>query len=260
MAAIIPGLVSITFRKLAPSGIIQLCQQAELQAIEWGGDVHVPHGDLNAAKSVAVMTLDAGLTISAYGSYYRAGVSEHDGLRFETVLETAQVLNASTIRVWSGNRGSADADQAHRKWVVEELQRICSLADSVGIQITLECHSKTLTDTYASARTLLDEVNYPNCRITWQPHLNQDVIESMEGLRSFLPELHGLHVFHWGLSAAERFPLADGVEDWVNYLEIASDREHPVFAQLEFTKNDDPNQLLEDAKQLRNWVDALQID
>ncbi|MEM1158427.1 MAG: TIM barrel protein [Verrucomicrobiota bacterium] len=260
MAEIIPGLVSITFRKLTPPEIIDLCLQAELQTIEWGGDVHVPHGDLVAAKHVAQMTADAGLAISAYGSYYRAGVSEYDGLTFETVLETAQVLGASTIRVWSGNRGSADSGSAYRKWVVEELQRIATLAGNAKMRIALECHRNTLTDTYSSSRRLLDEVAHANCSITWQPHPGQDVIQSMEGLRSVLPELYGLHVFHWGLSAAERFPLEWGAEDWMNYLEIARDRENPVFAQLEFVPNDDPEQMLEDAKQLRNWIDALKID
>ncbi|MEM6884841.1 MAG: TIM barrel protein [Verrucomicrobiota bacterium] len=260
MAEIISGLVSITFRKLSPPEIVDLCQQAELQVIEWGGDMHVPHGDLAAAKTVACMTADAGLSVSAYGSYYRAGVSEHDGLSFELVLETAQALGAPCIRVWSGNLGSEKADGAYRKWVVEELQRIAALAASADIRVTLECHRNTLTDTYISARSLLDEVGHANCLITWQPHQGQDVIQSMEGLRSVLPELFGLHVFHWGLSAAERYPLEHGIEDWMSYLEIASDREQPVLAQLEFVRNDDPRQLLQDAKQLRNWIDALQID
>jgi hypothetical protein len=40
------GLVSITFRQLSPPAIIDLVRQAGLEGIEWGGDVHVPHGDL----------------------------------------------------------------------------------------------------------------------------------------------------------------------------------------------------------------------
>jgi len=259
MAVIIPGLVSITFRKLAPAEIISLCLQADLQAIEWGGDVHVPHGDLQAAKSIAAMTSDAGLTISTYGSYYRAGVSEHDGLSFEAVLDTARVLSAPGIRVWSGNLGSGKADRAYRKWVIEELQRISVMAEKAGIRVTLECHLNTLTDTYISARKLLDEVGHSNCHITWQPHLGCDVIQSMEGLRSVLPELYGLHVFHWGKSAAERFPLDSGEGEWMSYLEIASDGKDPMFALLEFVRGDEPEQLLEDAKQLRNWIDAVEV-
>ena len=39
---LIPGLVSVTFRKLSRTEIAGLMVNAGLSAIEWGGDVHVP--------------------------------------------------------------------------------------------------------------------------------------------------------------------------------------------------------------------------
>ena len=65
-----PGLVSVTFRQLTPEGIIQLCMQTGLQTVEWGGDVHVPPGDVSRAAAVGELTRAAGLSITAYGSYY----------------------------------------------------------------------------------------------------------------------------------------------------------------------------------------------
>jgi 3-dehydroshikimate dehydratase len=50
---LIPGLVSVTFRKLSPQEIIALTAEAQLQVIEWGGDIHVPHGDIQQAENVA---------------------------------------------------------------------------------------------------------------------------------------------------------------------------------------------------------------
>ena len=44
------GLVSITFRDLEANEIIDLVKKSGLTAIEWGGDVHVPHGDFNRAR------------------------------------------------------------------------------------------------------------------------------------------------------------------------------------------------------------------
>ena len=44
------GLTSVTFRKLDPLQVIQLTKSAGLQSIEWGGDIHVPAGDLDNAK------------------------------------------------------------------------------------------------------------------------------------------------------------------------------------------------------------------
>ena len=77
------GLVSITFRKLSARAIIELVTRADLTGIEWGGDVHVPHGEINTAREIAQMTQAAGLLVAAYGSYYRVGVSEADGLAFD---------------------------------------------------------------------------------------------------------------------------------------------------------------------------------
>jgi len=69
---LIPGLVSVTFRQLTVEEIGELATECGLQAVEWGGDVHVPPGDFAAARRA----LDTGLKVAAYGSYYRAGVSD----------------------------------------------------------------------------------------------------------------------------------------------------------------------------------------
>ncbi|HNC24059.1 MAG TPA: sugar phosphate isomerase/epimerase, partial [Opitutaceae bacterium] len=97
-----PGLVSVTFRALTPTQIVALVRQAGLRGIEWGGDIHVPHGNLARAREVREMTQEAGLSVAAYGSYYRAAQSEADGLAFEHVRATAVELGAPTIRVWAG--------------------------------------------------------------------------------------------------------------------------------------------------------------
>jgi len=48
---LIPGLVSVTFRQLTVPEIGELATECGLQAVEWGGDVHVPPGDFAAAHS-----------------------------------------------------------------------------------------------------------------------------------------------------------------------------------------------------------------
>ena len=50
------GLVSITFREKSPEEIVGLVVEAGLDGIEWGGDVHVPHGDLAKAREVRANT------------------------------------------------------------------------------------------------------------------------------------------------------------------------------------------------------------
>ena len=101
------GLLTVSFRQLAPQAIVDLVKEAQLACIEWGGDVHVPHGDIAAAEATAAMTVEAGLEVAAYGSYYRTGVSEDDGLAFQSVLNSAIALGAPSIRVWAGNTARA---------------------------------------------------------------------------------------------------------------------------------------------------------
>ena len=119
------ALVSITFRKLSPAEIIGLVKQAGLDGIEWGGDVHVPHGDVARAGEVRRMTEDAGLQVSAYGSYYRVGHEEP--CPFEQIVETAVALGAPDIRVWAGKQGSEASDAAYRNLVVDTSRRIADL-------------------------------------------------------------------------------------------------------------------------------------
>ena len=66
-----PGLCSVTLRALEPSAVVELAAAAGLEAIEWGGDVHVPPGDVDRAGQVRTLTEGAGLAVASYGSYLR---------------------------------------------------------------------------------------------------------------------------------------------------------------------------------------------
>ena len=182
--------------------------------------MHVPHGNLWVAAAVREMTSDAGLHIPAYGSYYRAGVSEHDGLAFEEVLASAIELKTPTIRVWAGNQGSVDAGKAGRKYIIDDLCRISGMAQKAGISISLEFHGGTLTDTNASTARLMDELSGTNIFFYWQPPVNQLFEHCCEGLSMVLPRLTNIHAFPWRIT--ERFPLAEGIPEWKKYLEIAA--------------------------------------
>ena len=163
----LPGLVSITFRQLSVTEIIALVTQAGLAAVEWGGDVHAPHGDEAQARAVARMGADAGLHVAAYGSYYRVGHPETGP--FEAVLASAVALGAPHIRVWPGQQGSDSADEAYFQTVVADSRRIGDLAQAERIGIVYEFHGNTLTDTTAAAARLLQTVDHANVRSLWQP-------------------------------------------------------------------------------------------
>jgi len=242
------GLVSVTFRNLLPSEIVELVRQAGLKAIEWGGDVHVPHGDLGQAQKVLAMTQAAGLEVSSYGSYYRLGCIK-DNPSFEDVLATAMALHAPTIRVWAGDRGSDAADEARRRKVQEDGKRISALAAKEALAVAFEYHEDTLTDTPASARKLLMDIDHSNVRCYWQPPMHLTTAERMHGLQDILPWLSNLHVFNQaGESPA---PLDEGIPEWLRYMQIVRTLPGDRYALLEFVHDNSAAQFLQDARALK---------
>ena len=248
------GLVSVSFRKLQPKEIVALARRSGLTGIEWGGDIHVPHGEVHTAQRVRRLTEEAGLEVAAYGSYYRTGV--HDGATFESIVETARSLGAPVIRVWAGDKGSAGADESYREQVAADSQRIATLAAQAGIAVAYEWHGGTLTDTKESAAALLAAVKHANVRCYWQPVRDLSVQDNLAGLDVALPRLRNVHVFHW-LPGGERRPLAEGEAAWMQYLRKIAAAAGDRYAMLEFVKDDSAEQCVQDAKTLNWWLSLL---
>ncbi len=250
----LPGLVSITFRQLSVAEIIALVTQAGLAAVEWGGDIHAPHGDEAQARAIARMGADAGLRVAAYGSYYRVGHAETGP--FEAVLASAAALGARLIRVWAGRQGSDSADESYFDRVVSDSRRIAELAQAEQIGIVYEFHGNTLTDTNAAAVRLLQEVDHANVRSLWQPPRYATRAGNLAGLEALRPWLENLHVFHWHQQTGKRRPLAEGEDDWLDYLAQASCCGRARYALLEFVEDDAPEAFLRDAATLLQWLAA----
>ena len=261
MSMLRPGLVSITFRTLSPRNIAQLCAQNGLEGVEWGGDVHVPHGDVAKAEEVAAITRDTALDVAAYGSYYRCDGDK--SVAFGAVLDSAVALGAPLIRVWAGPCGSDAAGGAGRAAVAKDLNRICDLAGAAGIRIGLEYHGGTLTDTRASCRALLDAVPHPNLSTLWQPlrrvHGDARVTENLADLEDVTGRLSNVHVYNWVMSPTEqtlREPLAGGTQ-WNAYFDVLGRLTGTHWLLLEFLPEDSVERLPGEAEVLRSWIDKI---
>jgi hypothetical protein len=169
------------------------------------------------------------------------------------ILESAIALEAPLIRVWAGNKGSKDADESYVKAVIEDSRKIADMAKKEGIQIAYEYHGNTLTDTTQSVLNLLKAVDNDNIFTYWQPPQDISIDERKDGLNKVLYWLTNLHVFSWGKDV--RYPLVQLESEWKEYFNIVSNLEDDRYAMIEFVKNDDPNQFIEDAKTLKKWVD-----
>jgi 3-dehydroshikimate dehydratase len=255
-----PGLVSVTFRKMSVAEVAQWAYRASLSAIEWGGDVHVPHGDTAAARTARELTTERGLVVSSYGSYYRIGESEGQGLSFDVVLDTAVELETEMIRVWAGSRDSEKCSASEWAAAVDDARRVCGLAAVAGVQVALEYHGKTLTNTLASTLRFLKDVEQPNLKTYWQPRTGPSPEQNLAELDAVLPYLANVHVFQWTRGEdgkSVRHPLAEGKEEWAAYLKAAAADKEERYALLEFVKDDSPEQLFEDADTLGEVLDEI---
>jgi sugar phosphate isomerase/epimerase len=249
-----PGLVSITFRKLSVSEIARLASQAGLQCVEWGGDIHVPHGDLAAACEAARISADCGLRVSSYGSYLRLGASS--GPSPAEVVETAVALGAPTIRVWAGTMGSAESDEATRTAVIRDALAMADLAHAANTSIAYEFHANTLTDTTESAVRLLQATEHPAIHTFWQPPNGMAIDRSLISLKAVLPRLRNVHAFHWWPDAGHRLPLNEGRDRWIQYLAVIRNAGLNPDVLLEFVRGDDPELLASEAKTLSKLLNV----
>ncbi len=254
---IIAGLCSVSYRDLDPAAIVDLSVQAELAAIEWGADGHVPVGDLVAASAVAARCAEAGIECPSYGTYLGMDPAKDEP---GAACATAAALGATNIRVWAPFGVDHTADAAGRAEATRQISEFADHADEQGLTVGIECHGWTLTDTAASARQLVADIGADHVYSYWQPNywddgVNRSPRRQLDELRILIPELSHLHVYWW--IGMERRPLREGSETWLPVLDAARERgrwQGRRFAFLEFVPGDDATLLSRESATLRSWL------
>ena len=245
---VIPGSVSVSFRRLSAGQVVKLCENAGLQAIEWGGDIHVPAGDLKCAREVSRMSRDAGMEITAYGSYFRLGQEEE---AFRRNLDTAATLGAPVMRIWAGSKNAEDYPADERSALIDQFRKLCDCAVQQNILIAPEFHPGTITNSISSVCQLMQEM--PDLRLYWQPRWDWEESKRLEALDRIGNRLMYMHVFTWRIEDGKeiRLPLADGEQMWKKVFARPFERQH---AMMEFVADDLPENLLRDAAVLKRWI------
>lgn len=248
------GLVSVSFRKMPWEQVLDLAVQCGLKGIEWGGDVHVPCGDIEHAQLVGKATRERGLEVACYGSYCRMTDEECSDEKIEALVNTAHALGAPLIRVWAGKCGNAEATPEQWNSIRCNTQRLAAVAARVGIEIAFEYHGGTLTDDPLKARQLLEEIGCENVGSLWQPPVGMSVEGCLEGIRTVIGYVRNVHVFSWLADENNeviRLELAAGAEKWRACMDaLTGDR----WMLLEFIKDDSLEQLEKDVETLKNWI------
>lgn len=246
------SLISITFRKKSLEETVDIAVQGGLDAIEWGGDVHVPPTDPAAADKALQLCRDRGLAISAYGSYYRC----NDGEDFAPILDTALRLQTKVIRVWAGSGfdHSSNCSEEYRAVIVSNLRKAVAMAAEHGCIVATERHANTLTDCQESALRLISEV--PGLYTYWQPTSRLSCEENVSNILELGKLIRNVHVYHHYPDRA-RAPLAVGADVWKSYFAALRDHADAAYAGLEFVAGNSDEQFLEDCKTLHALINAL---
>lgn len=245
------AFTTVTFRKLSRAEIIGIAQDNGIRQIEWGGDVHLPPQDEKARGEVIHLQQESGITACSYGSYYRLGAN--DMALWCAITETAAAIGAKTIRIWAGDRPSAQTDEALFTAWVSEAQALADMAAKQSLTVAFEFHKGTYNDTGASSVRLLKSIDRDNVKTYWQPMTTP---ADDENLQAVLPYLAGIHIFNWNQSG-RRFPLKFGRRRWTRLLCTVAESKKDVPLILEFVRKDRKKQFEKDAKVLRRLVQEI---
>lgn len=241
------SFTSVTFRKYTAEEIIEFARRNGIFQIELGGDVHLPPGDAVRAEKLRDEALAKGVRVLSYGSYYML----LENMDFQPVLESASAVGAQGVRIWAGSPvcGRTDCDEAEFARAVEELRSVCRAAERQGLTIHLEKHRGTLTQDPDQALRLMEAAAMPNLKIYWQPNPELDVAENERAIRLLLPHISHVHTFSW-TEKNKRLPLEARESDWRQYIRLLGPRTYI----LEFVKDDDEMQFIQDVITLRQWI------
>ena len=237
------GLVSVSFRKLTPEAVLQATKQAGLTCIEWGSDVHAPCGDAQQLRKIAALQQTYGIKCCSYGTYFRLGVTPMKEL--PGYIAAAKTLGTDVLRLWCGNRAPEKYTPEERQELFGQCRQAAVLAEAEGVTLCMECHMTTYTETKEGALELMQAVNSRVFRMYWQPNQFRTIEENIAYASLLKPYVHHIHVFQW--KGRERFPLATGVQEWQQYLQILAPQ-HGLL--LEFMPNDDVSELPGEAETL----------
>lgn len=256
-----PGLLSVTFRDHSPEAVIGLVSEAGLQSIEWGGDVHVRPGNTKEAERIGKRTREAGLEISAYGSYYKFEDIDpqaiESGPSIHQVLDTAEALGARMIRIWPGSVGSAEASEDWREAVVERTQEFAERAESRKLELGFEFHNHSLTDTTQSTQQLLDAIDRRNVSTFWQTNRGVTEAAMLDSLRKLLDQVTNIHCHHLVEELTPPFELLEvGEPLWKRIFELLEASERPHYVSLEFVKDGLEENFRRDAAALKRWCEG----
>lgn len=239
------GVASVTFRNKTVSEVVEIAKNAGVSYIEWGADVHVKTAD--DAKKARELCDANGIKISSYGSYYRVG--SHEKENWEQICKNAEIMGASSVRVWLGSKDSEKVSEDEYRILLEDLTNICEVAEKYNLLVCPECHDNTFNNNTSAIIRLKKDLNKENFRTYFQSRYfrfdyDMDRIERTFGF------IENVHVSYRDLKREQRFRKKDK-----NYLDKLLKKfmsmEFGGIVIVEFTKGSKEKNFIRDVNKLR---------
>lgn len=198
------GVASVTFRNKSISQVIEIAKKAEVEFIEWGADVHVK--TIDDAKFAKKLCDENNIRISSYGSYYRVGCLDED--KWDEICRIASEMNASSVRIWLGNKDSEFYTENEYEELLEEMKILCRKAQEYNLLVCPECHDNTFNNNTKAILRMKNDLNCDNFKTYFQSrYLRFDYdIDRIEKTFDFI---ENLHVSYRDLKKEQRFKKRD---------------------------------------------------
>ncbi|MET2013006.1 TIM barrel protein [Microbacterium chocolatum] len=229
-----------------------LARSANLDAVEWGTDVHVPLDDALAQDHIREWAGNGGPAVASLGTYFRADPSAFPG-EIDAIIAAARRADAPRVRVWAGAQPSESANFSYRSMVVGKVRELAEAGAEAALTVGIELHEGTLADTEVSAARLLDEIDRPNVGSYWQPGVGIPAAHALSGLHLLVDRVVAVHAFSWWPSY-ERQTLSARPALWRPAFDLLRSQNRPLDVLLEFVPNDDPSLLAREADALRGLI------
>ncbi len=241
------GVASVTFRNKTVSETVEIAKKAGVSYIEWGGDVHIK--TLDDAKKAKELCDENGIKIRSYGSYYRVGCADKN--KWEEICRIAKIMNASSVRVWLGEKDSEETTQAEYNRILEDLKSICSVAQKHNLLVCPECHDNTYNNNTDAFLKIKDELKADNFKTYFQSRyfrFDYD-IDRIERTFDFI---ENVHISYRDLVREQRFKKKD--KHYLDrLLKKLLEMNFDGVILVEFTKGSKEKHFLNDIKKLKSY-------
>ncbi len=241
------GLCSVTFRKKSAAKVVEIAKKAGVRYIEWGGDIHVTNTE--EARIVKSICDNEDIKICSYGSYYRVGSA--DKIKWEEICRIAKAMNASTVRVWLGNKNSEDTSEEEYNRILADLKSMCSVAKKYKLLVCPECHDNTYNNNTDAFLTLKDELKADNFRTYFQSRYFRFDYDVDRIDRTF-DYIENVHISYRDLIKEQRFRKKDrGYLD--RLLKKLAQKQFDGVVLVEFTKGSREKNFIKDIRKLKSY-------